>query len=173
MWLGINAPERLERAALCCTAARFATPEIWAERAATVRAAGSVEPLADATLERWFTARFRAERPEVVARVREMVVATPAEGYAASCDALRDCDLRDALGSISTPTLVVAGEQDPSTPPEQAAEIAAAIPGAQLTVIPDTAHFAQVEQADAFNRTIAEFLATRDTPATTSEGGSG
>jgi 3-oxoadipate enol-lactonase len=161
MWLGIHAPDRLERAAFCCTAARFGSPEIWAERAATVRAAGSVEPLADATLERWFTPEFRAEQPDAVARVRAMLVATPAEGYAASCDALRDCDLRDELGSISVPTLIVAGEQDPATPPEQAKEIAAAIPGSQLTIIPDTAHFAQIEQPEVFNRTIVDFLSAK------------
>ncbi len=158
MWLGIHAPERLERAALCCTAARFGSPEIWAERAAAVRAAGSVEPLADAVLERWFTTEFRAEQPDAVARVRELLVATPAEGYAASCDALRECDLRGELGRISVPTLVVAGARDPATPPEQAEEIAAAIPGSRLAIIPDAAHFAQIEQPEAFNRAVVEHL---------------
>src|SRR5262249_11104431 len=70
IWLGAHAPERLRRAALCCTAARFATPEIWAERAAAVRAASSVEPLADAVMERWFTAEFRRGQPERVSEVR-------------------------------------------------------------------------------------------------------
>jgi 3-oxoadipate enol-lactonase len=158
MWLGVHAPERLERLALCCTAARFATPEIWAERAAAVREAQSVEPLADAVMERWFTARFRTEHPERVAEVRKMLVETPAEGYAASCDALQVCDQRAALPQISVPTLVVAGAEDPATPPAQAEELVAAVPGSRLEVIPDTAHLANIEQAKSFNRTILDFL---------------
>jgi 3-oxoadipate enol-lactonase len=158
MWLGANAPERLDGLALCCTAARFGTPELWAERSAAVRDAGSVEPLADAVLERWLTPRFRAERPDDAARVRAMLVATPAEGYAAACDALADCDLRGSLGSIRTPTLVLAGADDPATPPTQGEEIAAAIPDARLVVVPDAAHFAQLEQPDAFAGAVLEHL---------------
>jgi 3-oxoadipate enol-lactonase len=160
MWLGIHAPERLDRLALCCTAAKFGTPDVWAERAGAVRA-GGVEALADAILERWFTARFRAEQPETVARIREMLVATPAEGYAASCEALAECDLRAELGSIRAPTLVLAGADDPATPPEQAEQLVAAIPGSRLVVIPDTAHFANVEKPEAFNRAILEHLSGR------------
>jgi 3-oxoadipate enol-lactonase len=159
IWLGAYAPERLERTVLCCTAARFATPEIWAERAATVRRAQSVEPLADAVMERWFTPEFRRDRPERVGEVRAMLVATPAEGYAASCDALAECDLRDVLARISVETLVVAGANDPATPPAQAEELVAAIPGSRLEVIADTAHLANIEQTDVFNRTILDFLA--------------
>jgi 3-oxoadipate enol-lactonase len=158
IWLGAHAPERLERAALCCTAARFATPEIWAERAATVRREQSVEPLADAVMERWFTPEFRRDQPERVAEVRAMLVATPAEGYAASCDGLADCDLHGVLAGISVETLVVAGADDPATPPAQAEELVAAIPGSRLEVIADTAHLANIEQTDVFNRTVLEFL---------------
>jgi 3-oxoadipate enol-lactonase len=158
MWLGANAPERLDALALCCTAARFGTPELWAERSAAVREAGSVEPLADAVLERWLTPGFRAERPADAARVRAMLVATPAEGYAAACDALADCDLRESLGSLRTPTLVLAGADDPATPPTQAEEIAAAIQDARLVIVPDAAHFAQLEQPDAFAGAVLEHL---------------
>jgi 3-oxoadipate enol-lactonase len=161
MWLGANAPERLERLVLCCTAARFATPEIWSERAAAVRAAGSVEPLVEGVLERWFTPGFRAKHPERVEPVRRMLLATPAEGYAATCDALRDCDLRPILAGIRAPALVVAGEDDPATPPAQAEELAASIPGARLVVIPDTAHLANIEQTEAFNEAVLEHLTDR------------
>ena len=163
-WLAIHAPERLVRLAICCTAAKFGTPEIWAERAAAVRAAGSIEPLADAVMERWFTAAFRAEHAGEVARTRAMLVATPAEGYAASCDALAACDLRPDLGSIRTPTLVVAGAEDPATPVEQAEGLVAAIPGSRLVVIPGTAHFAQLERTEDFNRAILSHLAEGASP---------
>ena len=82
MWLAEHAPERIDRLVLCCTAGRM-DAGVWAERIASVRKAGSVEPIADATMERWFTPRFRAERPAVVARFRAMFVGTLAEGYVA------------------------------------------------------------------------------------------
>ena len=106
MWLGLHAPERLERLVLACASPRFGTAELWSERAATVRANGVV-PLVDAALERWFAADFRARRPDVVAHFRELLLSTPAEGYAACCDALRDWDVRGQLAEIAVPTLVV------------------------------------------------------------------
>ena len=69
--------------------------ELWDERAATVRAEGT-EAVADATMERWFSDGFRAEHPETVAEVRTMVASTPAEGYAACCEAIREWDFRDS-----------------------------------------------------------------------------
>ena len=155
IWLASRAPERIARLAVCCSAARFGTPDVWDERAALARA-GGVEVLADAVLERWFTQAFRAAEPEAIARTRAMLVSTPAEGYAGCCEALRDCDLRDDLGRIGAPTLVVSAADDPAAPPEQGALLANGIPGARLVVIPDAAHFANVEQPQAFNRTLLE-----------------
>src|SRR5215218_569927 len=65
MWLASEAPERIERLVLCCTSAKFTPPEMWEERARTVRADG-VGAIADAVVERWFTPAFRADRPETV-----------------------------------------------------------------------------------------------------------
>ncbi len=157
MWLGANAPERVDRLALTCTSARFGTPEIWTERAAFVRASG-VEALADAVMERWFSPGFRAEHPETVARFREMVASTPAEGYAGCCDALRDWDFRTRLGAIRAPTVVIAGSDDPATPPADGELIAAGIPGAQLVVLKGTAHLANVEQPDSYTKAVMGHL---------------
>lgn len=153
MWLASRAPERIERLALCCTSARFGTTELWTERARTVRAEG-VEAVADATMGRWFTERFRDERPDVVARFRAMLCETAPEGYAACCEALGAWDFRQELGSIAAPTLVVAGADDPAAPPEQAELIAAGIPGARLVVLPDAAHLANVEQPQGFRAAL-------------------
>jgi 3-oxoadipate enol-lactonase len=117
-----------------------------------------VEPLADAVMERWFTPEFRNAEPWRVAEIREMLVATPPEGYAASCDALRVCDQHAALGRISVPTLVVSGADDPATPPAQGEELVAAIPGSRLEILPKTAHLANIERTEAFNRVVLEFL---------------
>jgi 3-oxoadipate enol-lactonase len=158
IWLGVNAPERVDRLALSCTAARFGTPEIWIERAAAVREAASAEVLADGAMERWFSPGFREAHPETVARFREMVASTPAEGYAGCCDALRDFDYRERLGEIEAPTVVVSAALDPATPPGDGELIAAGIPGARLVVIDDTAHLANVEQPETYTRTILDHL---------------
>jgi 3-oxoadipate enol-lactonase len=157
MWLAEHAPERVDRLVLCCTAARM-DAGIWAERVASVRKAGSVEPTADATMERWFTARFRAERPAVVTRFRAMVVSTPAEGYVACAQAIVGMTIENRLGSISAPTLVVAGAHDPSTPPEQGEAIARAIPCARFEIV-DAAHMANIEQEERVTTLIREHLA--------------
>jgi len=144
MWLGGNAGDRVDRLVLAGTSAYFG-PERWIERAEIVRAEG-MEPLADATMERWFTPAFGE-----TAEFRERFVSTPAEGYAGCCDALRDWDFRDQLGSVSAPTLVLVGSEDPATPPDQARQIADGIPGARVEVIPGAAHLLNVEQADSFD----------------------
>jgi 3-oxoadipate enol-lactonase len=152
MRLALDAPERLDRLVLCSTSMRFATPEFWEERARVVREAG-VEAIADAVLERWFTPEF-----EDVRRYREMLVSTPAEGYARCCDALREWDVRGKLGDIGIPTLVVAGSDDPSTPLADLEAIAGEIPGSELVVIDRACHLANVERADEFNSALIAFL---------------
>jgi 3-oxoadipate enol-lactonase len=155
MWVAANAPERIDRLVLACTSARFGDPEPWLERAALVRERG-LEPIADSIVARWFTP---AERPEVVARFRKLLVETPREAYAACCEALAAWDFRDRLGMIQAPTLVIAAAEDPSTPPEHGELLAREIPDAKLVVLTDAAHLANVEQADAFSKLVAEHLA--------------
>jgi 3-oxoadipate enol-lactonase len=159
MWLAAHAPERLERLVLICTAAHLPPPEAWAERAAAVLAAGTVEVVADGVLARWLTPEFAREHPEVVAWLRSMLVATPPEGYAGCCRAIERMDLRGDLPRIQAPTLVVAAAQDTSTPPEHGEAIAAAIPGARFELVSPSAHIAAVERADEVTALIRDHLA--------------
>jgi 3-oxoadipate enol-lactonase len=152
MRLALDAPERIDRLVLCCTSMRFANPGFWEERARAVRE-GGVEAIADAVLERWFTPGFADVR-----RYREMLVSTPREGYARCCEALRHWDVRGKLGDVSAPTLVIAGADDPSTPPADLEAIAGEIPSARLVVIDGARHLANVEHADEFNAAILSFL---------------
>jgi 3-oxoadipate enol-lactonase len=161
MWVAASAPERVDRLVLACTSARFGEPEAWLERAAVVREQG-LEPIADSLVARWFTP---AAPPQVVARFRQMLVETPREPYAACCEALARWDFRERLAEIAAPTLVIAGAEDPATPPEQAELIAGGVPGATLAVLPDAAHLANVEQPEAFSRLVAEHLAGVSEPA--------
>jgi 3-oxoadipate enol-lactonase len=156
MWLASEAPERVERLVLCCTSARFA-PETFDSRARTARAEG-VSAIADAVVERWFTSALRRSRPDVVEWARRMLLDTPAEGYAGCCEAIRDADLSGRLGTISAPTLVIAGADDPAAPPDQAELVRDSIPGASLEVIPDAAHLANIERPEAVTQTILDHL---------------
>jgi 3-oxoadipate enol-lactonase len=166
MWLASEVPERFERLVLCCTAARLA-PEVWQARAETVRAEG-VGAIADAVEERWFTPEFRASRPETFEWAGTMLRETDAEGYAGCCEAIRDMDLRDRLASITAPTLVIAGADDPATPPEYSELIRDSIPGAGLEVIPNAAHLANIEQPEAVTRTLLDHLSPTTARSTSS-----
>lgn len=163
MWLAVNAPERIDRLVLCCTDPSFGGPEPWQERAATVREAG-VAAIAEAALRRWFTPAFHAERPNVVERFGAMLAGTPAEGYAACCEAIAGLDLWPDLKRIAAPTLVVTGSDDPSVAPEAGQALAAAVAGARHVVVAGGAHLANVEQPEAFNEAVLDFV-----PAATEE----
>jgi 3-oxoadipate enol-lactonase len=157
MWLAMNEPERIDRLVLACTSARFGLRENWLARAATVREE-RVEAVADAVSQLWFTPRTHREQPELVAAYREMMVSAEAEGYAACCEALGDWDPGEALTAIRTPTVVIAGSEDPATPPAQGEAIASLIPGARLTVLEGAGHLANVEDPEAFNRLVLDHL---------------
>jgi pimeloyl-ACP methyl ester carboxylesterase len=87
-----------------------------------------------------------------------MLLDTSAEGYAGCCEAVRDADLGGRLSTISVPTLVIAGADDPAAPPDQAEFISNSIPGASLEVIPDAAHLANIERPEAATQAILDHL---------------
>src|SRR5437588_11392949 len=157
MWVAAHHPERVERLVLCCTSALLGPPEGWHQRAALVRAKG-VEAVADAVLERWFTPGFAAEHPQVIEDMRARLVATPAEGYAGCCEAIAAMDLTGDLPSISVPTLVLSGADDPPTPPVHGRRIAELIPGARFEIVSPAAHLATVERPDLTTAMILRFL---------------
>lgn len=158
LWLGIHAPERIDRLVLCSTAAQVLSREEWGDRAATVREHG-VEALADTTLERWFTPEFREAEPELMRDIRRKLVGTPAEGYAGSCEAIGEHDERDRLTAIRAPTLVVTAADDPSITPDHGELIAERVSGARLEALPEGRHLCNIELPEQFNRVLAEHLA--------------
>ena len=154
MALALRAPERVERLALCCTAAKFGPPDPWLERAATVRAEG-LGAVAPAVLERWLTP---AAPPAMRERLEAMLLSSQPEGYAACCEAIAGQAIRDRLAELHMPVLAIAGSEDPATPPEWLEEIADGVPGARLHVIDGACHIANVEFAAAFNGALTPFL---------------
>jgi 3-oxoadipate enol-lactonase len=149
IWLGANAPDRLERLVLGCTAPHLPPAEAWQERADTVRAQG-VAAIADTVVGRWFTERFRDEQPEVVRRYRQMLTDTTPEGYARCCEAVRDMDLRAELARIETPTTVILGAHDPVVNRDNKSLLAEL---GEIVAL-DAAHLANVEQPEAFTKAV-------------------
>ncbi|MGS2618976.1 3-oxoadipate enol-lactonase [Micromonospora sp. LZ34] len=157
MWLAAHAPERVRRLVLCCTSARLGPPQFWAERADMVRREGTAA-VADGVVTRWFTPGWVQAHPETARNMRAMVAATPAEGYASCCNAIQSMDLTDLLPRIRAKTLVIAGHEDPSIPPEHGRAVAASIRGARLEVLSPAAHLANVEQREAVTGLLLEHL---------------
>jgi 3-oxoadipate enol-lactonase len=146
MWLAAHAPDRITALAVCCTSACFPDRAFWSDRAAKVRASG-LAPLAGQVVGRWFTPEFAARDPATPAAfVDTMNSSVDPAGYAGCCDAIAGMDLRPALPAVTAPTLVIAGSEDPATPPWHGAVIARAIPDARLRVIRGAAHLANVSQ---------------------------
>ncbi len=156
-WLGINAASRLDKLILSNTAAKIGTTETWNKRIAEVTDNG-VASIADGVVQRWFTPGFPAIHAPVVSRMKQMLLATNPTGYTASCAALRDNDLRDAISTIRTPVCVIAGSQDPVTTVADAQFIKDRIPGAELTVLP-AAHISNAQVPELFSTTVLDFLA--------------
>jgi len=156
MWLGANAPERINKLILSNTAAYFPDKALWNDRIRTVREKG-LASIVNANMERWFTKDFRARAPQAIHRMADMFQTTPLEGYVGCCEAVRDMDHRDLLGQITLPTLIVAGRHDPATTVENAEFIRSRIPRAALTLL-DAAHISNVEQPHDYAEIVLGFL---------------
>lgn len=157
MRLAARHPERVERLVVLCTGAHLTPSSAWTDRAATVRENGAAA-VAEAVVQRWFTPGHLEAHPEVRQSSERMVADTPAEGYAGCCEVIAAMDLRPDLPSIAAPTLAIAGEQDPATPPPNLAEIAESVQDGRLLVVPQSAHLANAEQPDTVTPAILDHL---------------
>jgi 3-oxoadipate enol-lactonase len=140
-------PDMFANLALSDTAAKIGDDASWDARIAAVDA-GGVEAIADAVLERWFTADFRTRRADELVGWRTMLVRTPKQGYLAACGALKRADLKVSAGAIKTKTLCLVGDQDGSTPVALVRETAALISGASFEVIAGAGHIPGIEKPE-------------------------
>lgn len=148
-------PDLIRALVLSNTAARLGTVESWQARIDAVQA-GGLESIADAVMERWFAAPFRAT-PEL-ALWRAMLAQTPAAGYIAACRALALGDQTEATRRLRVPALVIAGGADGASPPDLVRATAGLIPGAAFHVIPGAGHLPCVEAPDAWAGLVGPFL---------------
>jgi len=158
--LGIKAGDRLTSLTLSSTMSEIpaAAGSMWDDRVTLARAEG-MEAHVPATIERWFSEGFCAERPDKVEPIRELIRTTPVDGFAGCCRAISRLDFTDRLSTISTPTLVIVGEDDPGTPVAAAEIIHQNIPGAELVVIDQSLHLCNIEKPAEFNTALTDFLA--------------
>ena len=156
-WLGANSGDRIERLVLANTSPRMADPALFDIRRETVLRAG-MGAIEDAVIGRFFSARLLASGNPAVASVRTSLLATSPVGYAGCCAAIRDMDQRPALAGIQVPVLVIAGDQDLSTPWTGHGDVlAGAIPGARAVRL-SAAHLSNVERPSSFTAALFDFL---------------
>jgi 3-oxoadipate enol-lactonase len=158
--LALDHAHRLLSLMLCDTAPTTIPggKALWDERFAAIFAAGSVAPLADATMERWLTPGCKSANPRRWESIRSTVAATPVDGYVGGGTAILNFDVRSRLPSVDVPTLVVWGDKDTGTPPAGNAFIADHIPGAQRHVFHGARHVPMVEYPEPFSRVMTDWL---------------
>jgi 3-oxoadipate enol-lactonase len=161
--LAVEHGSRLLSLMLCGTSptALAGGRELWEPRFEALKRAGSLEPLADATMERWFTGAFKSRRPGRWKQIRATIACTTPAGYLGGAAAIINFDIVSKLPSVIVPTLVVCGDGDTGTPPAGNKRIAELIPGARYQEIADARHILNVEQQDTFNRILVEWLSPR------------
>ena len=123
-----------------------------------MRDAGSLEPIADMTTERWLTDKVKAERPGRWRQIRDTVAGTTAAGYLGCTDAIRDFDFVPRLGEVKVPVLTVCGSDDVGTPPEANKRIASLVANGRYAEIAAARHFPNVEHPAEFNTIMMSWL---------------
>lgn len=159
--LALDHPE-LIRSLMICDALPASLPNadaIWLPRIDAVRAAGSVIPVAQGTVERWLTADYHAKNPARWRQILDTIAATDPDGYTGCVEAIRDFTFVARLPGMAMPVCVVCGENDTAVPPSEGARIAALVPDGRFHAIAGALHLPNVEKPEAFNRVLLEWLA--------------
>jgi 3-oxoadipate enol-lactonase len=156
MHLAVHHPARLRRIVLSNTSPYMPSAEKWNERIRQATEAG-MDDIALTSFQRWTTPAFQQNRPDIFRALLQQARAIPAQGYANLCAALRDADMRPALGRIDKPTMVIASTADVS-PLDNTAHWSAAIATAELHIIEDAGHLSNLDQPAAFTKKIGEFF---------------
>ena len=159
--LALDYTDRLRSLALCDTAAVMpdeAQP-IWQQRIDAAGQTGMGDQV-DETLERWFRPEYLELNPPEVEMIRRQILATPVTGYVGCCEAIRRLEYLDRLSGIKVPTLIMVGEEDPGTPVAASEAMHAQIARSKLVILPEARHLSNIEQAEAFNTALMEFLSS-------------
>ena len=153
--LAVKRPDLIRALVLSNTAAKIATPEIWASRIATARA-GDMAELARASCERWFTRAFVKENRHLP--WLDLLTQHDPEGYIGCASAISGTDFYTPTSGLRLPTLGIAGSDDGSTPPDLLRETVDLIPGSQFQLIRRAGHVPPVDQPEDYARHLSDFL---------------
>ncbi|QGZ51731.1 alpha/beta fold hydrolase [Streptomyces sp. QHH-9511] len=156
--LALRAPHRVASLALVAASPRFGSADEFRQRGVIVRTNG-LEPIARTAPEQWFTPGFAAAQPAIVEWAVQMVRTTDPGCYIGACEALAVFDVREALGRIGVPALVLVGSEDQVTGPAEARTLVAGIADARLAVVPGASHLAPVEQPAAVTELLTHHFA--------------
>ncbi|HEX4790694.1 MAG TPA: 4-carboxymuconolactone decarboxylase [Actinospica sp.] len=158
-WLAARHPDRVRALAIVCSSARFGDPADWRSRAKKVRTeATAMAELAETAMGRWFPAGAPIRSSDTGSELSAAHAAVDPAGYAACCDAIAELDLTGQLARIAAPTLVIAGRQDPATPPPHARELADGIAGSTLLELSGVGHLAPIEAPERVAAALAAHL---------------
>jgi pimeloyl-ACP methyl ester carboxylesterase len=153
---------RVSALVLADTRAAADAPEAAANReriAALVEADPGSSVLVDELLPKLVGPTTIEQRPLVYGRVRALVQAAPAAAVAWAQRAMAARpDSFDTLRAVTVPVLVVVGEEDEPSPPAEATAMAATVKDGRLVVVPRAGHLSAVENPEAFNAAVSEFL---------------
>jgi len=167
-WLGIHAPDRIERLILSNTSSYLGPADQWDERIDGLLRAPDMSATAATFLSNWFPQQMLQVDSAVVGTFRAMLLATDPRGLAGCWAAVRDMDMRRTGALINAPTLVIAGRYDTVTALSHGELIAATVPRARLVVLP-AVHLSNIEYPDVFVNSVLEFLLAGATPPNTSD----
>jgi 3-oxoadipate enol-lactonase len=154
--LAVKRMDLVRAVVLSNTGAKIGTPAMWDDRIAAVRKDG-IEALADAVMERWFSAPFR--KTAEFHAWRTMLVRQPLEGYAGCSAAISGTDFYTPTSGLRLPALGIAGSEDGSTPPDLVRETVDLIPGSKFELIRGAGHLPCVEKPDDYARILNAFIA--------------
>lgn len=157
LWIAITAPERVSALIAANTSGRLGSKTLWDDRIAAVQRSG-LGSISHDVLARFFAPDFARDHPERYAKFSEIFSSTDPVGYTGCCTILRDTDLTGQVGSISCPVLVVGGDLDVATPPDQVRTLHRQIEGSMIEVIQGAAHLSNVDRPDAYNQIVGDFL---------------
>jgi 3-oxoadipate enol-lactonase len=157
--LALGWPERIGKFVLAGTRADFTGDfaAVVPQMIARVEREG-VEHLQDEMPLRWFTEAVHAARPELVEQARALIATNTVAGYTACADAMTRLDYMDRLHEIALPTLLICGSQDIGTPAAGMREMAKRMPDARYVEIDPAGHLSNIENPEAFNAALTEFL---------------
>jgi pimeloyl-ACP methyl ester carboxylesterase len=152
-------PDLLRGLVLVGTRAGADTPDAAAKRRATADKVAKEGP--GSVIDDMAPKMLAASNPDqaMAKQVRALMAPSRSEGVAAALRGMADRpDRTPGLGGIGVPTLVITGADDTIIPPSESERLAAAIPGAELEIIPNAGHLVAYEQPEAFNRRLKAWL---------------